>query len=118
MRKLKTSDVFAALRVVNSANLRDELKIIVEEANENKNVNIADLGVDFMLSIMEKAAGEKTEKDIYRFLSGILECAPEEAENMALLELVKNLNECIDIEEWKVFFKYVSGLTTKQMSKN
>ncbi|MGO5053586.1 hypothetical protein ACTQ6A_13960 [Lachnospiraceae bacterium LCP25S3_G4] len=112
MRKLQTQDVFKAIKVINSADLKTEFKQIVEMAREKK-TSVSELGFDIIFKLLEKVSGSKTELEIYEFLSGPLECSVKEVKEMDIISLVTGLKDCADFESWKVFFKSVSALTTR-----
>lgn len=115
MRKLQTSDVFAALRIVRSANIADEVKLIAKMA-ETKDVTLRDVGVEFIVRVIEKLAGTEAEHEFYKCLAGPLEIEPDEIETMDPLDLidkVMELEKVIDMERLKHFFNHVAKLAEK-----
>ena len=112
MRRLKTKDVFAAMRLVKEAGLRDEVKRIALLVRQNKKLKIEDVGSDFIIGAFEGLCSAGAEKKAYIFLSGPFEMEPEEIENMDFMELTKKLKEFSKIEskeEWKAFFDAVAN---------
>lgn len=108
MRSLQTSDIFSAIRLLTKIGFREEIKAIAKQAEENKgNINQFDLGFDLMLGIIEKAAEQKGEKEIYRFIADLFDCAPDEVRTMNPVKMFNKLLEVANIEEWKDFFGYV-----------
>lgn len=108
MRGLQTSDIFSAIRTLTKIGVREEIKAIAKQAEENKgNINQFDLGFDLMLGIIEKASGQKAEKEIYILIADLFECTPDEVRKMHPVKMFKTLLEVANIEEWKDFFGYV-----------
>jgi len=115
MRGLQTSDLFSAIRVLTKIGVREEIKAIAKQAEENKgNINQFDLGFDLMLGIIEKAAEQKAEIEIYRFIADLFDCAPDEVRTMHPVKMFNKLLEVANVEEWKDFFGYVRRLIMKK----
>lgn len=113
MRKLQTHDVFMALKVINAAQIKDEVKRIALLVQSKKKLDVQDVGLEFILGCMEKMSGTKAEKAFYDLLAGPLELEASEIETMDPLELIekiKDLKEVIDMDGLKAFFKSVSAL--------
>lgn len=114
MRSLQTSDIFSAVRLATKIGVREEIKEVAKYAEENKGKKVQiDFGIDLMLGIIEKASGQKAEKEIYIFIADLFECAPDEVRTMHPVKMFKNLLEVAEIEEWKTFFGYVRRLILK-----
>ena len=112
MRKLKTSDVFAAVRIIKKADIREEVKRIAASANAG-NVSIQDLGVDMLLGVAEGLANTGAEKLLYEFFGGLFEMDPAALEDNLLidtLELFMQYKDVEDKERWKAFFHVVAKL--------
>lgn len=115
MRNLQTSDIFSACRLLSKIGIREEIKAVAMAAEENKNKRVkADMGVDLLLAILEKATSENNEKEIYMFMADIFECDFEEVEKMDPVELLDNLEKVADLEKWKSFFERVARLMKKK----
>lgn len=120
MRKLQTHDVFMALKLIRAAGVKDEVRAMVQmvetkEKNGQK-FNIRDAGMEFIFGLLEKFAGTESENAFYELLSGPLEIDVEEIKTMDPLDLVEKiqgLQEVIDGERFKNFFKSVAGLVEK-----
>lgn len=111
MRNLETSDIFAAVRLLNKIGVREEIREVAKQAEENKSNKIRfDMGFDLMFGIIEKAASENAEKEIYKFIADLFECEWEDVRKMNPIELFKNLEKVANFEEWKNFFDYVKRL--------
>jgi hypothetical protein len=108
MRKLETSDVFAACRLMKRLGLKDKLKAIAEEANEVKDV--FDKGYDLLWDIFDAATEQNGEKDIYIFLAGPLEMTPEEVSRLHLDELLESLKQMAVENNLVGFFKSAARL--------
>lgn len=115
MRGLQTSDIFSAVRVLTKIGVREEIKEVAKqaEASKTKKVQI-DFGFDLMFGIIEKAAQQNAENEIYIFIADLLECEPEEVRVMNPVKLFKSLLEVANVEEWKDFFGYVRQLIMKK----
>ena len=111
MRNLKTSDIFAASRLLNKIGIREEIREVARQAEENKGKRVTfDAGFDLLLGVLEKATSENAEKEIYCFISNILECEREEVRDMDPFILFEKLEEVADLEKWKNFFERVAKL--------
>lgn len=116
MRNLQTHDVFVALKIANSAGIREEVQKMALMVSEGKVLNEREIGIDFIMTVLSNCAEESTERLIYEFLGGILEIPPAEIKTMNPLELIekiKSLKEVISIEEWKAFFQSLSQVLLK-----
>lgn len=110
MRELQTSDIFAFVRLVNKAGIKDELKKKMLEI-DSKNINTESFGYDIILLFLEKASEPKTEKEIYSFFAGIFEMSAEEIEKMDAFEFLEKVTKVASLERWKDFFASVARLT-------
>lgn len=116
MRPLKTTDVFAALRIVTAAGISEEVKTIAKQMDANektgKKADVTDIGVDMMLGVLERVVQGPSEKAFYKFISGPLEMSEKEIADMEALDLfdkLAELGEVIDKERWKNFFVRLAG---------
>lgn len=115
MRNLKTSDIFEAIRLTSAIGIREEIKEVARYAEENKGKKIrADFGVDFLLGILEKAAQENAEKEIYKFFANILECEWEAVRDMDPIDFMDELEKVADWKRWINFFKRVAKAIGKK----
>jgi len=107
MRKLETHDLFVAMRLVNTSGIKEEFEKMAVKVADMKQVNLQEVGISFLISVLSGCSNDSSEKLIYEFLGGILEIAPDEIRKMDPMDLVKNLQELknvINVEEWKAFF--------------
>lgn len=115
MRSLQTTDVFSAIRLINKIGVREEIKQVARMVEEKPGKKLrADAGVDLLLGILERAATQQGETEIYIFISELLECEPDEVRTMDPITLMENLEKVADIERWKNFFGYVKRLIMKK----
>lgn len=115
MRKLKTTDVFTALRIIKKANIREELKPVmlsVAEKVANGTADVSDIGLDGVLAVLEALSEKGAEQGIYEFLAGPFECTPKKVADMELALLIKNLQELAEENDLASFFHSLSGMTT------
>jgi len=113
MRKLQSSDLFATLRVIKKANLKEEIKPIIKKASEGE-MDLKDVGIEGMLGVVEILTEKKAEKAIYEVLAGPFEITVDEVEKMDLIELAENLETLAQENDLKRFFTLLAGLTSKK----
>jgi len=116
MRGLQTTDIFTAARIVKSAKIADEVKVIAAAMDDKKEVSVLDFGVEFIVAVFEKLVGTESEKAIYKFLSGPLEIPEKEIAKMDpidLIDKIRELREVVDVERWKRFFEQLSKFLPK-----
>ena len=109
MRKLKTLDVFEALRLIQKSGLKDQLVPLIERfAKKPEEVQRA--GILGILTLIEVFADNKCEDLIYKWLAGPFECDPDEVRNMELDELAGKLQELAEGNDLRSFFTVLSQL--------
>ena len=113
MRKIQTSDVFNAMRLIKKANLKEEIKPILKMASSGE-LNIEDVGIEGILSFVEILTEKKSEQAIYEVLAGPFEMEAKEVEKMELNDLVDNLDLLSKENDLKRFFTLLVGLTGKK----
>lgn len=111
MRKLRTIDVFSAMRILQKANLKEELKPFIKKVAEGKST-LEDVGIEGILTVIEILSEKKAESAIYEFLANPFEMTPKEVENLELSELSSNLCEMAKENDIKAFFTSLSSLIT------
>ena len=109
MRKLITSDLFCAMRVIKKAGLRDELKPLLLRIEQNK-TDVTDVGVETVLTILETFAEHDAEQEIYKFLAGPFEMAPAEVSELSLEELAKCIKTLVSENDLTSFFASALGM--------
>lgn len=119
MRQLKSTDLFAALRVVKEIGVKDELKRFAAEVSAGRlNAKTQrEIGAELIFGILANCGTESAEKAFFAFLSGPTEIPIAELRDMDLdkfAELVKDLVGSIDLESWKAFFGSLADLLKKQ----
>jgi hypothetical protein len=115
MRNLRTSDIFAAVRLATTIGIREEIKEVAKQAEENKGNKVQfDYGFDLIFGLLEKATKETAEEEFYKFLANIFECTWEEVRDMDPVELLDGLEKVANIEKWKDFFERVARLMKKK----
>lgn len=111
MKRLQTSDVFAALRIVKAAEMHEALKPVLKKVSEGK-ASVEDIGIEAVLTIIEAAAGTKAENAIYTFLAAPFEMSAGEVAALPLDKLMANLKELAKENDLSGFFKSLSDLIT------
>lgn len=109
-KKLVVPHVFALSRLITSIGLKDELKGIVNKKISGTQKEIEEKGIEIVYTIFEKATNEVAERKLYEFLSLILEKQPAEIMEMGPQELIDEMLETANIEEWKSFLSQVAKL--------
>lgn len=104
MRELQTHDIFAFVRVLNKAGIKEEIKKKVLEIDDVSKVNTESFGYDLIFLMLEKAAEPSVEKEIYSFFSDIFEISVEEVETMDAIEFLEKVGKVASIDRWKSFF--------------
>lgn len=115
MRKLGLKDAFALARILKAANLRNEIvgfanEITTRKKSGNK-VNLNDVGLEFVLTLITSASSSDVEKKIYELYADIKGCTAEEVSMADFTTLKADIAEIIDINDLKAFFRSASALT-------
>jgi len=112
MRKLRGTDVFAALRLVKELEIEEQVKLIAS-AMEQKTYSQKELGIGLLFNVLGNCGSKKAEEMFWELAAGPLEMDPKELSEMEPLEAIekiKGLSEVIDTEGYKRFFKSLAGL--------
>jgi len=112
MRKLQTSDVFAAMRLIRKAKRKEEIKPYLKMAAEGS-FDVEDIGIEGILGVVEIFAAESMEMEIYKVLSGPLEMAAADIAIMEPALFIKSLQELAEVNDIKGFFTLLVGLISK-----
>lgn len=119
MRGLKSTDLFAALRVVKEIGIKDEMKRMAEAlqgAKINKKTQ-TEVGMELIMSVVANCGTPSAEKAFFEFFSGVSEIPINELMEMDLdkfADTVKEFVLSVDLEHWKAFFTQLAGLIRKQ----
>jgi len=112
MRKLKTPDVFNAMRVIKKTGVKEGIKPYIKMAAEGK-LSTEDLGIEGVLGLIEILAESKSERALYEVLAGPFEMTPDDVAELDLDVFVSNLKIIEKENNLKVFFNSLSGLIGK-----
>lgn len=115
MRKLKTKDVFAFLRVATEAGIRDEIRAIADQiAEKGELTDQRQVGFNLIFSCLDRLGAKKAEGLVYEFLAGVWEMDPQTIADMDLQEFGDTAKkwgtEYLDRETLKHFFESLAGL--------
>ena len=118
MRTLKSTDLFAGLRVVKAIGVKEEMKEFAQALADGAVTakTQREMGVELMLGILANCGDKAAETAFYEFLSAPMEIPVEELQEMDLIkfaEAIKDLVEYIDMEAWKAFFTSLADLMKK-----
>ncbi len=114
MRKLGTKDTFAAMRIIKTAGVIDEIKKIAARINSANDMNAEDIGIEVIFNVLGKLCEKDCEKLVFEFASGLFEMDVKTVEEMPPTEFCQKLLECANIEEWKRFFTFAARAIQKQ----
>lgn len=114
MRRLSNHDLVLATRVVKDLNVTEEIKALALNIGKTATMKQAQqIGFRLFFAVLSNIGSEQAEKDLFQFLSGPLECDPEELVNADALETAEKIKELvgiIGINEWKGFFKSLASM--------
>lgn len=115
MQNLKTTDLFAALRVVKAI---DAKKTLAEFAAKVQTADASqrEIGAELILELLANCGTEQAEEAFYKFLSAPLEISVDELRTMDLLkfaETIRDYSEFVDVEAWRAFFTSLESLIRK-----
>jgi len=113
MTKMITADLFAALRFIRAAKLKEEIKPVLSKIQSGK-MSVSDIGIETILTALEAVSGEQAEEAFYAFLARPFEMSIEEVKNLTPQELIGHLTEMARINDLKSFFAQLSGLITSK----
>ena len=126
MRALKTSDLFAALRLVRELGVKDEVRKLAlamnDPANKDEDGNFRpemqrEIGSELIFGLLANCGAESAEKAFFSFLSGPMEIPVDDLKGMDLEEFgdkIMELIKSIDMEHWKAFFSSLADLMKRQ----
>lgn len=119
MRQLKSTDLFAALRVVKAVGVKEEMKQFAASLADGKITakTQREIGVELMLGLLANCGTEEAEMAFFKFLSGPIEIPVAQLRDMDLDEFAEKIKEfisSIDMEHWKAFFASLADLMKKQ----
>jgi hypothetical protein len=106
-RLLKTTDIFAFIRIIKKAGVRKEVAALgtfVHEAQkENKKVDVSEVGMEFMLLLLESTAD--AENEIIKFLASVCQVSADEMSDLELPQLFEAVKSIIEVNDLKVFLR-------------
>jgi hypothetical protein len=108
MRKLETADVFSLCRCMKKLGLREQFKVIAQEANSAKDV--WDRGFDLIWGLFDTATEKNGEKELCTFLAGPFEMTPAEVQHLPVDQLITNLQQLAAENNLGLFFKSAAKL--------
>lgn len=111
MRSLQTGDIFALVRIINKAGIKEELKNKILEIEDIKNVNAESFGYDILLLLIEKAAEPQIETELYKFFSDIFEESADDIKKMDPIDFLNKALEVATLERWLAFFESAAKVT-------
>lgn len=113
MRKLQTSDLFQALRLIKKVNLKDEIKPMLTMAASGEK-DVTDIGIEGILSMIEIFTEKNSETAIYEFLAGPFEMTGKEIGQMDPCSLIEQLEKLAQENDLHHFFMVLQGMITRK----
>lgn len=113
MRRLKSCDVFTAMRLIKAAGVKEEFERVALYVRQAGKLNVNELGAELIFSVIEGLASAGAEQKFYEFVSGPLEMSAEEVKEMELFDLIdmiKSYKDVEDPERLKAFFDSVAAI--------
>ena len=114
MRELQTPDVFALVRIITKAGIKEELKGKILEIDNLKDVNAEAFGYDVLLLMIEKAAEPQIENEIYKFFSEIFEESVEDIKKSDPIDFFEKVMQVATPERWLAFFESAARLMKRK----
>lgn len=115
MRKLTLPDTFAFARILKAADIKSEIvnfsKEIIARKNKKQEINIDEIGLEFVVTLITAAADVKVEEKIYSFLASVCEMDVENVKKLNLSQIKEIISEIIAENDLKTFFQSASALT-------
>ena len=115
MRKLTLPDTFAFARILKAADIKSEIvnfsKEIISRKNKKQEINIDEIGLEFVVTLITAAADVKVEEKIYSFLASVCEMDVENVKKLNLSQIKEIISEIIAENDLKTFFQSASALT-------
>lgn len=108
MRKLNTSDVFTACRVLKKIGVKKDIEKIAREAEGAKDAWSS--GFDLLWSIFDCATETNGEGEIYRLLAGPFEMSAAEIAQLDLTDFLALLKQLAAENDLAAFFKSAGAL--------
>lgn len=121
MRQFKSTDLFAALRIVKEIGVKQELKDFAAAMADGKisAKTQRELGAELLFGLLGNCGTKEAETAFFEFVSEPMEIPVAELRDMDLLEFmtkVREFVEFIDVEAWKSFFTSLADLIKKLRS--
>lgn len=115
MRKLTLPDAFAFARILKAADIKNEIvnfsKEIISRKNKKQEININEIGLEFVVTLITAAADVKVEEKIYSFLASVCEMDVENIKKLNISQIKEIISEIIAENDLKTFFQSASALT-------
>lgn len=115
MRKLTLPDTFAFARILKAADIKSEVvnfaKEILARKNKKQEINIEEIGLEFVVTIITAAADVKVEEKIYSFLASVCEMEIENVKKLNLAQIKEIIKIIIAENDLMAFFQSASALT-------
>lgn len=112
MKKIQTSDLFNALRIVKESGIKDDIAKLIRQYSDGQEHDVKSVGINGVLSIVDAMASAGAEREIYKFLAALAETEPDAIKDMEIGDFVTLLEEIGKENDIPAFFTRLSGLIT------
>lgn len=112
------TDVFAVVRIIKKAGVREKLAEIATPILNNDNAADIELaakqkGIEVLLLLIESISGQDVENEIYKLIANISDKETDEIKNCDLTEFIQVLKNIWEENDVKSFFTSAINLITK-----
>lgn len=112
MKKLALKHAFMLARIIKAADIRSEIVQFASELHNGKSTD--EIGMEFVVTMIQAAADEKVEKKIYELYADLKGVKPEDVAEYDFATIKADMKALIEENDLKSFFQSVSALMSKQ----
>ena len=110
MRKIEFEDTFLLARILTKADIKETLKNAYIQSQEDNTSN-EDIYIDVLFCVLNAAAKEGIEDDIYQLMANIGECKPEDIRHKSLDGIVDFVKKVCEENNVVNFIKSAMNVT-------
>lgn len=117
MRKLGLKDAWALARIINKANIKDDIIAFANEIyirqQSGKKLNVEDVGLEFVITLITSMSSESVENQFYKLYADVKGTTVEDVAVTDFSTLKSDIKTIISENDLKSFFQSLSGLMSK-----
>lgn len=116
MRKLNIKDAFTLVRIIKSADIKEEIadfanRIAVKKHGKDETVNTEAVGLEFVITLLTSLSNKETEQEFYSLLADIRgDITADDVSKLSIPEVLDNVKAIIRVNDIKSFFTSLSAL--------